>query len=117
MTDKDILELAAKAAGLKDARWDSFYPAVVHTSENGIKKCPWNPLSSDAEAFRLAVKLGMELNLPVRKLEVSGASVWFDGRLIHHMIWMDEDADEFDFMDAARRNIVAVAADVGKAMP
>ena len=117
MSDKELLELAAKAVGLKfHAYVDSeIFGSGINTGE--LDTPLWNPLADDGDALRLAVKLGMELTLPARRLEVSGASVWFDGKLIHHMIWMGEDADESDFMDAARRNIVAVATDVGKAMP
>ncbi len=44
MTDKELLELAAKAAGIKG------------------KAIYWNPLTDDGDAFRLAVKLHIDVN-------------------------------------------------------
>lgn len=48
MSDRELLELAAKAAGL----WDA---------ENGCIDIPWNPLTDDGDALRLAVKLRISL--------------------------------------------------------
>lgn len=114
--DRVLLEFAAKAAGLSDSRWDDFYASISHTASNGLKDCPWNPITSDAEAFRLAVQFGMDLTLPQKREQVSAAAVWFDGVLIHKMRWLDDDAEESDFIEAARRNIVEVAAEIGKVM-
>lgn len=49
MTDKELIELAAKAAGIE---WNKAYKA--HLNENGAH---WLPLTDDGDAFRLAVKL------------------------------------------------------------
>ena len=53
MTDREMLELAAKAAGIFDLRFDNKGVAYrnVHIE--------WNPLESDGDALRLAVKLGL----------------------------------------------------------
>lgn len=53
MNDRDLLELAAKAAGIaiKVVIGDTFW------RPDGI---PWNPLTDDGDALRLAVKVGME---------------------------------------------------------
>lgn len=55
-TDRELLELAAKAAGidLSEAQW----------SEDGFYWMPlgskfWNPLTDDGDAFRLMVQLGI----------------------------------------------------------
>lgn len=50
MTDKELLEMAAKAAGMGYA---PFSP------KNGYD---WNPLNDDGDALRLAVKLRLNLN-------------------------------------------------------
>lgn len=54
-TDRELLELAAKAAGIvlfEDAELkDSF--CIVETG------LPWNPLEDDGDALRLAVQLDM----------------------------------------------------------
>jgi hypothetical protein len=48
--DRVLLERAAKAAGL----WDA---------ENNCIDIPWNALTNDGDALRLAVKLGMQLSI------------------------------------------------------
>lgn len=60
MNDRELLELAAKAAGYKPWGADcEGYPIFV------IEGCPigWNPLTDDGDALRLAHALGMQLNL------------------------------------------------------
>ena len=52
-SDKELLTLAAKAAGVGYADKDGkFIPFVPET---------WNPLTDDGDALRLAVKLRIEL--------------------------------------------------------
>lgn len=53
MNDRELLELAAKAAGL-DIEWQP--GDWAHDNETG---CEWNPLTGDGDALRLAVKLGI----------------------------------------------------------
>lgn len=62
ITDKELLELAAKAAGLKDPVWDDFYNAISYTVRKGFEDCPWNPLNNDSEAFNLAADLRLAIN-------------------------------------------------------
>ncbi len=109
MTDREMLELAAKAACLADARWDDFYGAISHTAENGIKDCPWNPLTSDGEALRLAVTLGMRLTMPKYKGFGSSAEHQRDG-IAGCTAFRD------DPMQQTREAIVRAAAEAGKAM-
>ncbi len=68
MTDRDLLELAAKAAGLEiyestDGTLQN-RPVWVFTAGGGMGTMPyeerWNPLNDDAQALRLAVKLDIE---------------------------------------------------------
>jgi hypothetical protein len=56
MTDRELLELAAKAAGLTILSWPQEDYAVV---QNGDQQCGWSPLAFDSDALRLAVKLGI----------------------------------------------------------
>jgi len=60
MTDRELLELAAKAAGYDDATWD-MERNCIHTLKLPNFWCFWNPLTDDADALRLAVKLNMAL--------------------------------------------------------
>ena len=64
MTDRELLEAAAKAAGVPlewphdpatYARINDVSPRRTDTWDN------WNPLTDDADAFRLAVALKMDL--------------------------------------------------------
>jgi len=65
MTDRELLELAAKAAGI-ELNW--FYEPIDEAeSDSGwfasIAKTRrvWNPLTDDGDALRLAVKLGLAI--------------------------------------------------------
>ena len=64
-TDRELLELAAKAAGKNLEHWKWEYGVVP-----GFWKWPrspqddlacWNPLEDDGDALRLAVKLGINI--------------------------------------------------------
>lgn len=56
MTDKELLEMAAKAAGY-DVTWlnDSQF---IHDSDDW-----WDPITDDGDALRLAVKLRMQVSI------------------------------------------------------
>jgi hypothetical protein len=98
MTDKELLELAAKAAGMEPPLfWD-----------DGLPIYPWNPLTNDGDALRLAVKLGINIGY------VS------DGASIIGAVSGDHEFEEINNGDpcaAARRAITRAAAEIGKAMP
>lgn len=56
MTDRELLELAAKAAGYSDASWNNEKQCIETAQLPGFR-CYWNPLTDDGDALRLAVKL------------------------------------------------------------
>lgn len=89
MTDRELLELAAKAAGI-----------------DMQQHCGWHPLYDDGDALRLAVKLEMQIDLrhSFHTVRVYGAA---EGRI-------DEGAK--DPYAATRRAIVRAAAEIGKEM-
>jgi hypothetical protein len=58
-TDRELLELAAKAAGYKFDSTEPFEICVPHKGGNNYVE--WNPLTDDRDALRLAVKLGISL--------------------------------------------------------
>jgi hypothetical protein len=74
MTDRELLERAAKAAGFETAEFQN-WPGmdVRHGFTEAIWNGEqyWNPLTDDGDALRLAVKLRMEV-LP---LEGGGVDV------------------------------------------
>ena len=109
MNDKELLELAAKAAGIpvmpctcSDAKWP-----LKHDTEKSGKRGHWNPLVDDGDALRLAVKLDIHVLL-------------FENMTTARPLLADWDCDERDDGDpcaATRRAIVRAAAEIGKAMP
>ena len=108
MTDRELLELAAKAAGIE---YHSYVDEVWGTGINiGDVDIPlWNPLTDDSDALRLAVKLRL-LILPCK----SGEIVTVDSYSTN-----DESTENarHDSYAATRRAIVRAAAEIGKAMP
>ena len=103
MTDREMLELAAKAAGI-EIDWRTWV-----TDPKAVMGCCfalvgtytyWNPLTDDGDALRLAVQLGL-----------------FD---LDELLW-DYANDPLidtskDIYAAIRRAITRAAAEIGKAM-
>lgn len=100
-TDRELLELAAKAAGIDIG----FISGLPHTGIGSYMPEYWNPLIDDGDALRLAVKLGMCLDLQGTR---SIATVRQDG-------WQQPHDGEPDA--ATRRAIVRAAAAIGESMP
>ena len=103
-TDRELLELAAKAAGIELISWTNMYDACDEIGGRFITRPrgePWNPLEDDGDALRLAVKLGL-----------------FTGPEFFHFRSLErfagQDADDYT---ANRRAIVRAAAEIGSAMP
>ena len=109
MTDKELLELAAKAAGIDHPDGEhSRYDDGRLWDCNGLRW--WNPLTDDGDALHLAVKLKIPMKFPD----------WSD----QCATWGREDSNE-QFIEAAldhngdlyaatRRAIVRAAAEIGK---
>jgi len=101
MTDRELLELAAKAAGL---RLDQLSGRVVRREADG-QPVYWNPLTDDGDALRLAVKLSIGQR--------------------HHVGWMQVFSPQIGVADSnyegdpyatTRRAIVMAAAEIGRNM-
>lgn len=111
MEDRELLELAAKAAGHSlGPEWDCWPSGIwVNGTGHGDGHL-FNPLTDDGHAFRLAVDLGMRIYIyPGRGDDVT--VVTSDaGRRLNEMHGADPRA-------ATRRAIVRVAAEIGRAMP
>ena len=97
MTDRELLELAAKAAGV-DAR------RLPHAWPDRFDDDQWDPLIDDSDAFRLAVDLGL-----VADFSRPSAGKPYK----QHAIWLDETMSNAEL---ARRAIVCAAAEVGRKM-
>ena len=107
MTDRDLLELAAKAAGWDTNPWTWSERAEAFRYRVGGDWVKWNPLTDDGDALRLAVKLG----LCVQVLRQYGETQVF--RQSGYEIEKHND----DPFAATRRAIVRAAAEIGRAMP
>lgn len=62
MTDRELLELAAKAAGI-EVVWCATGTMLLPATKSNEGCDEWNPLTDDGDALRLAVKLGMNLEV------------------------------------------------------
>lgn len=122
-TDRELLELAAKAAGYKRlyempvARDRSFY--MIEETE-GDSFTPWNPLKDDGAALRLAVKLGIEVRRPSKARSIGRVvQAWFpaDGNPSRSASSTTSCAVRGCVLTATRRAIVLAAAQIGRAMP
>ena len=110
MTDKEMLELAAKAAGIR-VKWHSegHYGPTMEIMEDEAGGPPWNPLTDDGDALRLAVKLKLDVFFHPSSVEAHIAG----GRIppIRHIAREFYDADPYA---ATRRAIVRAAAAIRK---
>lgn len=105
MSDRELLELAGKALGIEVKFLPAWGGGVACYGDGHY----WNPLTDDGDAFRLAVKLGLTININLRDEEgYSSASVWGTGQC-------RENARQGDLCGATRIAIVKMAAKIGRA--
>jgi hypothetical protein len=109
MTDRELLEAAAKAAGMQvharnQAGRDACGAGDVGLWISNAQTC-WNPLTDDGDALRLAVKLKMTVDVTD---EASGAGAI-------GLKWRSEPYKD-DPYAATRRAIVRAAAELGRSM-
>ena len=105
-TDRELLELAAKAVGIdlqENMYEDNDYYYVVNNECIG-----WHPLADDGDALRLAVKLELDILFYRKHVDVC------DNTKTQNVA-----AEEFTSGRdlAVRRAIVRAAAEIGRAMP
>ena len=123
MTDKELLELAAKAAGYEftfSRRLATTYEWMLPDS----MFIQWNPLEDDGQALRLAVKLGLSIdtteNVMVDERNGFGeyekaTDVWFvDPKTAQTFSAME--VHEYDPYTPTRRAIVRASAEIGKTL-
>ena len=126
MTDRELLELAAKAAGYyfctESMGEEQFYCVPVPEKELVTNWCPiksgrhryegtslfkWNPLTDDGDALRLAVKLELSVYSHHLMINVTHTMKPF----CELEIIEDQPSDPYA---ATRRAIVRAAAEIGK---
>jgi hypothetical protein len=106
MTDREMLELAAKAAGL---RLDELGGRIVRREIDG-QPVYWNPLTDDSDALRLAVKLRLVVD--------SGGVTPRNERIYVGGLegYLADEPTGTDIYAATRRAIVKAVAEIGRGM-
>jgi hypothetical protein len=107
--DRELLELAAKAAGYEYAKHGGYI--VV----DGIPG-NWNPLTNDGDALRLAVALDIEVYQGDNDGPAAIAGYWGkpERRDVTRMFCIEPlEADPYA---ATRRAVVRAAAEIGRSM-
>lgn len=101
MNEREMLEMAAKAAGLVNHRYCKIWRCMAEYApdENKFFGKSWNPRVDDGDALRLAVKLNL-LNLLMQLTMHGDAKLYND-----------------DPCAAVRLAITRAAAQIGKSMP
>ena len=108
MTDRDLLELAAKALGID-------HPGGEHCVNGpALWDCKtlqwWKPLTDNGDALRLAVRLRMDVSFLDSLVEVC----WFDEAESDNCSVEERINDAQGECEATRRAIVRAAAEIGK---
>ena len=103
MSDRELLELAAKAAGYGEIWTLDNYPNTFYIGPRYTGGAPkyraWNPLTDDGDALRLAVKLFDGDDMEV---------IWHNARRLR------AERPELDEVAAIRHAIVRDAAEIGR---
>ena len=133
MTDRELLELAAKSAGWTGWQskhgywniespegeksthchsWTSYDPYTGErlqepTFGDAIADANWNPLTDDGDALRLAVKLGLQVFQTKYYVRCGRKTIEMP---------IEESKRDQDHYAATRRAIVRAAAEIGKDM-
>ena len=107
-SDRELLELAARV-----------YGAEMNFTDNGTPwfwceglEHPWNPLTDDGDALRLAMTLGLVVDT-YNMRAISGSRL----RAGHNDWVYGDPEEEYDEDTATRRAIVRAAAEIGRSMP
>jgi hypothetical protein len=110
--ERELLELAAKAAEVHIDRWHGDggdfwkgFPREVGKEAKGVW-VRWNPLTSDGDALRLAAALGIDITFGSDEV-----------RAIYNSPWRSVEPLGHDRNAATRRAITRAAAEIGKANP
>jgi len=113
MNDKELLELAAKAAGVAgkyNSAAEEFYLSSKTIHPSGATNIAWwNPLTDDGDALRLAVKLKMNIHNSAHSPD---GIAFVYAQVKGHSPQQEYNLD--DHCAATRRAIVRAAAEIGK---
>ncbi|WP_241356392.1 hypothetical protein [Pseudomonas aeruginosa] len=124
MNDRELLELAARAAGIKARwfkvnQWRQVGGNRMQTGQDDVfgthHRKPWNPLTDDGDALRLAVKLAVKLRFEVQCYPGMASVIYDDGSPDGAYLQQNPEKGQSD-EQATRRAIVRAAAEIGKSM-
>ena len=104
-TDRELLELAAKASGYDVSKDSSIPSGGLWISELIAGDIEWDPLADDGDAFRLATRLNILVGVGV---------AWTAGSQQHGAMF--DGKPEGELFRATRRAIVRAAAAIGETM-
>lgn len=115
MTDRELLEMAAKAAGIK-GHFVEQCPEDGHPryrcgiGKDGVFFDAWNPLAYDGDALSLAAELRLHIKPGKHKGDGCTVETQRDG-ITGCTAFYDDKAQQM------RQAIVRASAEIGKAMP
>lgn len=118
-TDRELLELAAKAAGIV-GKWERrpdyiqerWYFNVPYDVQGMLSGFEWNPLTDDGDALRLAVKLKLDIELSLGE-DILSVDRW---DAVGEKYIANMEAKGNAPYAATRRAIVSAAAEIGASM-
>lgn len=115
-SDRELLELAAKAAGIQ-GEWSERGRSIVISSP-GMSWEHWRPLEDDGDALRLAVALELEMYYGDNGSDEEG-SIPCAGvtRRDLNFVCMEGFGRNQSKGNATRRAITRAAAEIGRRMP
>lgn len=124
MTDRELLELAAKAAGINVDWYATINEEIAgngsYYRKEGVRSLRWNPLKDDGDALRLAVLLSLRVEpytgVKMNEQQELVANIT-DVYSLHSAAIQLSEPHSLDPGAATRRAIVRVAAEIGKAHP
>ncbi len=99
MSDRELLEAAAKAAG---------YWAAEFNCPANLPHKNWNPITDSGDAFELAVKLRLTVNCSYDEVALCGQE------FTQRQVFIERNGE--DPLAATRRAIVRAAAEIGRSM-
>lgn len=105
MTDRELLELAAKAAGMTLGAWSDAAGAFMYR-DGYPGRGYWNPLTDDGDALRLAVKLRLAIDIGIYLTSIDGPQEGQKEFVVEH--------HDGAALRAVRRAIVRAAAMLAK---
>ncbi len=112
MTDRELLEAAAKAAGIDLQHKPMFggdsEPGFYDYRSGKPEWLWWNPLIDDGDALRLAVKLKMMVDADMFEERVLVVAPMGNGKCENFV-------EQGQSMDVVRKCIVRAAAEIGRA--